>query len=63
MKLVTCASVPHSFVLKEIPLCRKYTMLLNNIVVIVAVCLQSLAVHPVMFIFGRFIVGINSGNY
>ena len=41
---------------------RKYTMLLNNIVVIVAVCLQSLAVHPVMFIVGRFIVGINSGQ-
>ena len=40
---------------------RKYTMLLNNIVVLVAVGLQSFAVHPAMFILGRFVVGINSG--
>ena len=37
-------------------------MLLNNVVVLVAIGLQSLAVHPVMFIIGRFIVGINSGQ-
>ena len=37
-------------------------MLLNNIVIVVAVGLQSLAVHPIMFIVGRFISGINSGN-
>ena len=37
-------------------------MLLNNIVVLVAVGLQSFAVHPAMFILGRFVVGINSGN-
>jgi hypothetical protein len=36
-------------------------MLLNNIVVLVAVGLQSFAVHPAMFILGRFVVGINSG--
>lgn len=41
---------------------RKYTMLLNNIVVLVAIGLQSFAVHPVMFILGRFVVGINSGQ-
>ena len=41
---------------------RKYTMLLNNVVVFVAVGLQSFAVHPFMFILGRFIVGINAGN-
>ena len=43
-------------------LSRKYTMLLNNAVIVVGVALESLAVHPVMFIFGRFFVGINSGN-
>ena len=37
-------------------------MLLNNVVVFVAVGLQSFAVHPFMFILGRFIVGINAGN-
>ena len=37
-------------------------MLLNNIVVLVAVGLQSFAVHPAMFILGRFVVGINSGQ-
>ena len=42
--------------------CRKYTMLLNNAVIVVAVGLQSLAVHPVMLIVGRFISGINSGT-
>ena len=41
---------------------RKYTMLLNNIVVLVAIGLQSFAVHPVMFILGRFVIGINSGQ-
>lgn len=38
-------------------------MLLNNIVIVVAVGMQSLAVHPIMFIVGRFISGINSGTY
>ena len=37
-------------------------MLLNNIVILVGVVLESVAVHPIMFILGRFIVGINSGN-
>ena len=37
-------------------------MLLNNIVVLVAVGLQSFAVHPAMFILGRFVIGINSGS-
>ena len=37
-------------------------MLLNNIVIVVAVGLQSLAVHPLMFIVGRFVSGVNSGN-
>ena len=45
-----------------ISICRKYTMLLNNLVIVVAVGLQSLAVHPIMFIVGRFVSGINSGN-
>ena len=37
-------------------------MLLNNIVIVVAVVLQSVAIHPVMFIIGRFVSGINSGD-
>ena len=38
-------------------------MLLNNLVITVAVILQSFAVHPAMFIIGRFICGINSGTH
>ena len=38
-------------------------MLLNNLVIGLAVILQSFAVHPAMFIIGRFICGINSGTY
>lgn len=40
---------------------RKYTLLLNNVLVVVGVVFQSFAVHPIMFIIGRFIVGINAG--
>ncbi|XP_064401710.1 solute carrier family 2, facilitated glucose transporter member 3-like [Halichondria panicea] len=40
---------------------RKYTLLLNNILLVVAVLLQSFAIHPFMFIAGRIVVGINSG--
>ena len=36
-------------------------MLLNNLVISLAVILQSFAVHPAMFIIGRFVCGINSG--
>ena len=43
--------------------CRKYTLLLNNIIIFIGVGLESLAVHPAMFIVGRFIVGINSGKW
>ena len=37
-------------------------MLLNNLVITLAVILQSFAVHPAMFIIGRFVSGINSGR-
>ena len=37
-------------------------MLLNNLVITLAVILQSFAVHPAMFIIGRFVCGINSGR-
>ncbi|CAI8001656.1 Solute carrier family 2, facilitated glucose transporter member 1 [Geodia barretti] len=40
---------------------RKYTLLVNNLLVLIGAGLQSLAVHPGMFIAGRFVVGINSG--
>ena len=38
-------------------------MLLNNVVIVIGVCLESLAVHPFMFIAGRFVVGVNAGMY
>ena len=41
---------------------RKYTLLLNNVFVGVAVVLQCFAVNPAMFILGRFVVGINAGK-
>ena len=41
---------------------RKYTLLLNNIVIFIGVGLESLAVHPAMFIVGRFIVGVGAGK-
>lgn len=40
---------------------RKWTMLLNNIIAIVGIGLESFAVHPYMLISGRFVIGINSG--
>ena len=42
--------------------CRKYTLILNNILVFLGVGLESLAVHPGMLIAGRFIVGISAGK-
>ena len=41
---------------------RKYTLLLNNVVQLVGVALQSFAIHPFMFIAGRLVVGVNSGE-
>ena len=41
---------------------RKYGLLLSNIVIWVGAGLESLAIHPVMFIVGRFVVGLNSGG-
>ena len=38
------------------------TMLLNNTVIIAGVIFESFAFHPVMFIIGCILVGINSGN-
>lgn len=40
---------------------RKYVMLLNNIVIMIGVALVSFAIHPFMFIAGRFVVGLNAG--
>ena len=41
---------------------HKNSLLLNNVLVgAVAVILQCFAVHPAMFIIGRFVVGINAG--
>ena len=42
--------------------CRKYTLLLTNIIAFVGVGLESLAVYPTMFIAGRFIVGVQAGK-
>ena len=41
---------------------RKYGLLLSNVVIWVGAGLESLAIHPVMFIMGRFVVGLNSGR-
>ena len=38
-------------------------LLVNNAVIVVGVCLQAFAVHPVMLIIGRLVVGINSGEW
>ena len=46
----------------SLSLCRKYTLLFNNIIVLVGIALQSFAVHPAMFIVGRFVIGVNSGT-
>ena len=40
---------------------RKWAMMCNNVVAVIAVGLQSLAVHPVMFISGRLVIGLNAG--
>ena len=58
-------SFPHTLLPSPVPPSRKYTLLLNNVMVWVGVGLQSLAVHPAMFIAGRFtcIMGVNSGIY
>ncbi len=40
---------------------RKWAMMCNNAVAVIAVGLQSLAVHPVMFIGGRLVIGMNAG--
>ena len=42
---------------------RKWALLGNSITAVVAVCLQSCAIHPIMLIVGRFIMGINAGLY
>lgn len=42
---------------------RKYAILLNNVVIWVGVALESFAIHPIMFIVGRFVVGLNSGGW
>ena len=42
--------------------CRKYTLILNNVIIFLGVGLESLAVHPAMFIMGRFIVGVGAGK-
>ena len=42
--------------------CRKYTLILNNIVIFLGVGLESLAIHPTMLIVGRFIVGVGAGK-
>lgn len=41
---------------------RKYGLLLSNVVIWVGAGLESLSVHPIMFIVGRFVVGLNSGG-
>ena len=41
---------------------RKYGLLLSNVMIWVGAGLESLAIHPVMFIMGRFVVGLNSGR-
>ena len=41
--------------------CRKNSMLLNNIPIIVGGLLETVAVHPFMLIIGRFGVGLNNG--
>ena len=41
---------------------RKLVLLLNNVIAVVGVGLQSLAVHPAMFITGRFVIGICAGK-
>ena len=46
----------------SLPASRKNTLLLNNVVIWLGVGLESLAVNPIMFIVGRFVVGINSGT-
>ena len=43
--------------------CRKYTILLTNVTAFIGVGLESLAVHPTMFIAGRFIVGVHAGKW
>ena len=42
---------------------RKWTMMINNGVAVLGICLQSLAIHPCMLIAGRLVIGINAGNY
>jgi len=42
--------------------CRKYAILLTNVLTFLGVGLESLAVHPAMFIVGRFIVGVQAGK-
>ena len=42
--------------------CRKYTILLTNVLAFLGVGLESLAVHPAMFIMGRFIIGVQTGK-
>jgi len=40
---------------------RKYTILINNIVIWIGALLEFFAAHPYMLIAGRFVVGINCG--
>ena len=42
--------------------CRKYAIVLNNILVFLGVGLESLAVNPAMFIVGRSVAGVNAGK-
>ena len=38
-------------------------MIFNNLLVAVGVALQAGAVQPIMFILGRFVLGINAGMF
>lgn len=40
---------------------RKYTMLINNVIIWIGALLEFFAAHPYMLIAGRLVVGINCG--
>lgn len=42
---------------------RKWSMLANNVIAVVGLALQSLAVNPYMLIAGRFVIGVNAGKH
>ena len=41
---------------------RKWSLLSNNVLVVVGVVLECFAINPYMLIVGRFVMGINSGT-